>query len=533
MPLRPYQQEQMDGARRVLATNRSVLLQAPTGSGKTVQFANITARTTKNGHRTWIIVPRNELLRQSSGHLAKYKVPHGLIAAGTSESRAYKVHIVSKDTLIRRYDKIKNWPDLLIIDEAHLYLDRQIEIASHLPECSKIIGVTATPERLDGRGLSTASGGIYDEIVLGPTIAELIEGGYLSDMRYFCPPMLADIKELHRKGTEYNPDELEALLQRRKIYGGAIDHYKEHAHKKPALVFCRSVKAAAETAQRFRDAGYAFEHIEGQMSRKKQASLIDGMRTGQIQGLSSCDLATYGIDIPRLECIIMLRPTLSRTLYFQMIGRGLRPYPGKKHCTILDHVGNFAEHSNGQSGSLAECFNIDWQFHGREKRTGGVGVSASTLHLCDVCFLYFEGDTCPNCGGIRKAKKRDDIQEIDGRLVEVKGPIEFKSRPRGEQREIVDRINELIMACQLQPDGGGLYKMDESAVSELLMIAESLGHDAMWVYHRVSADMLAINFPLLHAIAKVKGYKPGWAHYQGKELRKRNKGVDKIMEAMR
>jgi len=527
MPLRPYQQDQVDGARRVLSDNRSVLLQAPTGSGKTVQFSDITARTTKNGHRTWIVVPRNELIRQSSDHLAKYKVPHGLISAGTKESRAYKVHVVSKDTLIRRVkaDKIKNWPDLLIVDEAHLNLDFWIWLLDYLPETTKILGYTATPERLDGRGLSTKTGGIYDEIVYGPTIAELIEMDYLSNMRYFCPPMLEDIKELHRRGTEYNPDELEALLQRRKIYGGAIDHYREHAHKKPALVFCRSVKAAAETATRFRDAGYAFEHIEGQMSRKKQAALIDGMRSGRIQGLSSCELATYGIDIPRLECIIMLRPTMSRTLYFQMIGRGLRPYFGKADCVILDHVGNLQEH-----GHPLEPY--EWQFHGREKRTGGEGVSASTLHLCDVCFLYFEGDSCPNCGGQRKVKKRTDIEEVDGRLIEVKGPVEFKSRPPEEQRGITDRINQLITACELKPDGTGLYKIDESAVSELLTIAESLGHDAMWVYHRVSAEMLAVNWPMLYAIAKVKGYKKGWPWYQAKELEKRNKGVDKIARLM-
>ncbi len=528
MPLRPYQQEQVDGARLVLARNRSVLLQAPTGSGKTVLFSDITHRTTANGHRTWIVVPRNELLRQSSDHLAKYKVPHGMIAAGQNESRAYKVHVVSKDTLIRRVKagKIKNWPDLIIVDEAHLNLDFWVNLQDHMREHCKIIGVTATPERLDGRGLSTASGGIYDDIVYGPTIAELIEMDYLSDMRYFCPPMLADIKELHRRGTEYNPDELEALLLRRKIYGGAIDHYREHAHKKPALVFCRSVKAAAETAQRFRDAGYKFEHIEGKMSRKKQAALIDGMRTGRIQGLTSCELATYGIDIPRLECIIMLRPTMSRTLYFQMIGRGLRPSPGKRDCVILDHVGNLQEH-----GHPLEPY--EWQFHGREKRTGGEGVSVSTLHLCDVCFLYFQGDECPNCGGVRKAKKRQDIEEVDGRLVEVKGPVELKKRPREEQREIIDRINELIVACELKPDGKGLYKIDESAVSELLMIAESLGHDVMWVYHRVSCDMLAVNWPMLYAIAKVKGYKHGWPYVQAKKLEKRNKGVENIMEGLR
>jgi superfamily II DNA or RNA helicase len=522
MPLRDYQRDQVNGARRVLSKKRSVLLQLATGGGKTHEFSDITSRTTANGHRTWIIVPRNELLKQASDHLAKYKVPHGLIAAGTNESRAYKVHIVSKDTLIRRYDRVKNWPDLLIMDEAHLYLDRQIEIASHLPERSKIIGVTATPERLDGRGLSTESGGLYDDIVYGPTIAELIEMNHLSGMRYFCPPGAEEIKELHRKGTEYNQNEVEALLQRRKIYGSTIEHYKEYAHNKPALVFCRSVKAAAETAQRFNDAGYVFENIDGKMSYQKRKGLIDALRIGKIQGLTSCELITYGLDVPRVECIIMLRPTLSRTLFFQMIGRGLRPSPGKAACVILDHVGNLQEH-----GHPLESY--EWQFHGREKRTGGAGVSRSTLRLCDKCFMYYDGDVCPNCGGVRKKKKQSDIEEVDGRLVEIKGPIELKKRPVKEQKEITERIDQLAAACRLKEDGQGLYKINLDSVSELLMIAESLGYDALWVYHRVSDGMLAINHPLLHAIAKIKGFKPGWCYHQAEELKKRNVGVNAMI----
>ena len=525
MTLRPYQREQVNEAREVLSRARSVLLQAPTGSGKTVQFADITMRTTANGHRTWIIVPRNELLKQASDHLGKHKVPHGIISAKSSESRAYKVHVVSKDTLLRRVKagKIKNYPDLMIVDEAHLNLDFYIWLRDELPDHTKIIGYTATPERLDGRGLSSASGGLYDEIIYGPSIAELIEMDYLSDMRYFCPPGAEEIKELHRRGTEYNQDELDALLQRRKIYGGAIQHYREHADGKPALVFCRSVKAASETAQRFNDAGYRFENIDGQMSYNRRKELIDGLRDGRIQGLTSCELITYGLDVPRVECIIMLRPTLSRTLYFQMIGRGLRPSPGKDACTILDHVGNLQEH-----GHPLETY--DWQFHGRDKRTGNKGVSASTLRLCGKCFMYYREDECPNCGSKRVKKKRDDIEEVDGRLVEVKGPVELKKRPPEEQREIQDNIGRLIEACQLQPDGAdGLFKIDESAVSELLVIAESLGYDAKWVYHRCTTGM-AVNYPLLHAIAKVKDYKPGWAYWQGKELKGRNAGVEKMMD---
>jgi hypothetical protein len=121
------------------------------------------------------------------------------------------------------------------------------------------------------------------------------------------------------------------------------------------------------------------------------------------------------------------------------------------------------------------------------------------------------------------------MEEIDGRLVETKSPVDFKSMTTEDKRSQEDRINALIEACQLKPDGEGFYIIDDSAVSELLMIAESFGHDPMWVYHRANKNLHAVNTPLLHAIARVKGYAPGWAWHKKKELRKRNSGIEKIV----
>ena len=529
MQLRPYQNRGIDGMRSALARLQSVMYQLATGGGKTAVISQIVFTAISRKYRCWFIVPRNELVRQASDHFFHWKIPHGMITAKYAESRAYLVHIVSKDTLIRRYDKIKNWPDLLIFDEAHLYIDRQIEIASHVSKKCKIIGLTATPERLDGRGLKRCpiakfapdvKNGLYDSIVYGPTLKELIELGFLAPPKYFSPPIFG-LEDIHRKGTEYDAAELAKLFKKRAIYGKAINHYRQYADKKACLVFCRSVAASEETAQQFRDAGYRFENIDGRMGYNKRKALIDGLKDGTLQGLTSCELVTYGLDVPRIECIIMLRPTLSRTLFFQMIGRGLRPYPGKEFCIILDHVGNFSEHATGDGGSLAERFSVFWHFDGSEKRKKQKGVAAATLKLCPVCFLYYEGETCPNCGAGRDVKKQPKMEEIDGKLIEITGPVPLNDRDPEEKRDFIDRINGLIDEYNTAAAEG---KILPGPVGELLKIAQDLGYSVMWVYHKLNGEnKQAVNVPLLHEISRNKGYKPGWAYFKKKELQGHNR----------
>ncbi len=506
MALRPYQDGLITDVRAEISRNPNVMMQLATGAGKTRIFSEMTRLATEKKNKVWIVVPRNELLRQTSAQLSAIGVPHGMISAKSKESRAFGTHVVSKDTLLRRVKagKIKTWPRLIIVDEAHLSIDQQLFIRENAPAGTRFIGVTATPERLDGRGLNE----LYDSIVYGPTLKDLIELRYLCQMKYYAIPGYdgSALKSKDFAGTEVKADVLDAILKARQVYGNAISHYRKHADGKPCIVFCRSVKIAEETAQRFRDAGYRFESIDGNMTDRTREALIDGVKQGRLQGLTSCELITYGLDVPRVECIIMLRPTLSRALFCQMIGRGLRPSPGKESCVILDHVGNLLEHGHPLANDI-------WNFEGKEKRKRKKEDDPASLNLCPKCFYYFEGANCPECGTARGLSPQQSEIEVDGSLVEVEHPVKLYDRPPEERREFQDKIGELIEQARQNLTGG--------AIGELLQISADLGRKPMWVYWKLSEGMMAVNVPLLHELRRLKEYKPGWVRYQTQEIESR------------
>lgn len=510
MSLRPYQNSLYQKVRVLIAKFDAVMCQLSTGGGKTWIFSVMVANALSKNNPVWIVVPRNELLSQASEQLRDIKVAHGVMNAKNNESRAFKVHVVSKDTLLRRIKagKIKNWPKVIIFDEAHLALDQQLFVKESSPEGTKFIGFTATPELLNGRGLSVKAGGMYDEIAYGPTYREMVGMGYLADVRYFSIPgiMASDFTSKDYSGTEIKRDVLEQILKKRQIYGNVIAEYRDKAHEKSCIVFCRSVKAAEETAQRFRDAGYRFESIDGKMADKQRKALIDGLKTGRIHGLTSCELICYGLNVQRVECIIKLRFTMSKALNSQMDGRGSRIYPGKEYCIILDPVGCLSEH-----GHPLEDY--EWKFHGTDRRKKQKGVSVASLKICSECFLYFEGSKCPHCGTERGAKPEKKYQEIDGRLIEIKGPVAFFDREASERRQIQEKVDGLIAKLKIE--------MSDSGLAELLKQAEERGWNAMKIYWELSAGMMAVNVPLLHAIQRLRGYKSGWVWMQTKTIEKR------------
>jgi superfamily II DNA or RNA helicase len=514
MALRPYQQKAIEDLREKFSEGkRRILYQLSTGGGKTHIFTEITRLAYEKNLRVWVLTPRKKLLRQSSNTLTKAKIPHGRINADCKESRAFRVHAVSQPTLMRRIsaNKIKNYPDIIVIDECHLSMNQQIKIKKSAPEGTYIVGVTGTPAETTGRGLHHPD--LYEDIILGPKHSELVAKDYLAPFKYFCPPF--DFK-VNKKGDDYDPNTIEEILESRKIYGKVISHYRQLAVGKKTLIFCPSIKNSEETAQRFRDSGFKFEAINGTMPEKKIESIIAALESGVIDGISSCDLVTFGVDIVSLECIILLRKTMSITKFFQMIGRGTRPMDHKPYCIILDHTGNFREHANGEGETLSERFDVDWEAHfygtGTNKKPKGEVVAS--LKLCQKCFMYYPGTgSCPHCGTGREAKKIK-YEEIDGRLIEIKGPIKLNEREPEERREIQDTIGAIKDRVQ----AGSILDQD---VKKMLDIAKDIGRNFMWVYWTLSEGMSVVNIPVLHSIRRCAGYKHGWVYMQTKSIENR------------
>lgn len=515
--LRPYQKDIIEALRVEYRTHNKVFLQLATGGGKTVIISQITKTMFSKNMRIWFIVPRNELLQQAQSHFYRWDIPHSTISAGRQESRAFKVHIISKDTLIRRIKsgKIKNWPDFCIFDEGHVAIDQQKLIMNNAPEGTKFLAVSGTPERTDGRGLSD----LYQSIVYGPDYKELIETGYLSEFRYFCPP-IEGLEKLHIKGSDYDAKELEAFFKRRAIYGKAISHYKQYANKEPCIVFCRNIKLAEETAHNFRQAGFNFESIDGTMAKGRRKEILQALESGIIDGITSVDLVIYGLDIPRINCIIMLRPTISRAVFFQMIGRALRPVKGKT-AIVLDHVGNFHEHVDRDridaTGNIYDGFCVEWNFFGKEKRKRRK-KKIDDLIFCKTCYMYFTGKYCPTCGPVAGKRRPKSMKEIEGELQEQVGPVPISDRPYEEKKEFHDRIST---AKQTYYDSVTNGKIDYSAIQEMVDIQESCGYAIMWIYHQLNNLEKMANVPLLYAIAKVKNYKKGWVYMKRKEIQEK------------
>jgi len=453
----------------------------PTGGGKSVIFSQITKGAFDKEFRVWIIVPRDELLRQSTTHLLRHSVPHGVINAASSESPDHLIHLVSKNTLERRYDKIINWPKLIIIDEGHLNYKFQIELKNRIPESTYIIAMSATPERMSGESLSD----IYTDIIYGSSIKSLISQEYLTKIKYFSPP-LEGIEKLHKKGSDVDAKELKDLFKEKFVYGKAIDHYKQLSPGKSCMVFCRSVEASKETADQFNSRGYNFKSIDGKMNYKQRKIILGELETGAIQGVCSCEILVYGIDIPRIEVIIMLRPTFSRTYFMQMIGRGLRPYEGKEYCLILDHVNNVLKHGHPLD-------KYTWNFYGKEGKKSGSGAVLQ-VSVCPKCSGVWPGlpKTCPDCGynlqeDRDRAEGRKPPKEIEGILREV--------MPGDTAPEVIQEMTQQALSLQSMTPG----KRQKAMMSNL--------------YRYGNSDRS-------RGLAAAVGYKKEWVNFMSRRLRK-------------
>jgi superfamily II DNA or RNA helicase len=401
MNLRPYQQQLITDIRlQYQLGHRKVLMVLPTGGGKTCIFSHIAQSAAKKGNRVLIAVHRQELLDQASRSLP---MPHGVIAANRAMDLSAAVQVASVQTLARRLHRLpRDFFQLVIIDEAHhSNAGTWAKTLEHFHQ-AHVLGVTATPIRLDGRGL----GEHYQSMVEGPSAAWLTDNGYLAPARVLAPPGF-DATGLRKRMGDFDTREAEHRIGT--IMGDCLSHYRKHLDGQTAIAFCCSVPHAEAVAALFQCNGISAASIDGSMTGEQRRDLLQALGTGRIRVLTSCSLIGEGVDVPSVGGCIMLRPTASVALHLQMIGRCLRPQPGKR-AVVLDHVGNTL-----RLGHHLEP--RDWTLDGIPKRDR---EQAPSVKVCPVCFaaMASQAKQCGECGHTFAAEVRK-LQQVEGELVEV------------------------------------------------------------------------------------------------------------------
>jgi superfamily II DNA or RNA helicase len=439
--LRPYQERDVGELRQRFGRGvRRVCYQAPTGSGKTVLFAYIVAGAMARGNKVVIIGHRDEIVRQISEALSELGVAHGIIAAGYDETPA-PVQIANIATLVRRLDRSEA-PDLIVFDECHhAVAGMWRKILARWPG-AKVLGVTATPERLDGKGLAD----VFDELVIGPTVSELITAKYLSPFTTFAPARSPDLSGIKTRAGDFAVDQLGEAMSKGIVIDGAVDEYVRICPGVPAIVFCVDIAHSELVAERFAARGFRAAHVDGNTNADERRDLIAALGTGKIQVLCNCGLISEGLDVPSVVAVILLRPTKSLALYLQQVGRALRPAPGKAKALILDHSGNTFRFGMVDAPRT-------WSLEDRPKKDG-----APPLCRCKQCgalnpiaALY-----CENCGAqLREPPSRREIHI--GRLVEL------------------DRLTAMSYRQALHWAG--------NSVDRLRLVAQARGYHRGWIRH--------------------------------------------------
>lgn len=461
MQLRPYQQKaHTEIIGQWAAGSDNVLAVLPTGAGKTVLFAEILRQ---HVGCSIAIAHRQELVEQISLALARNAIRHRIIGPRSVVKSCVEIHIretgtsffdpsapcgvAGVDTLIRRAEDpaVVQWlknVTLWVQDEAHhVQQANKWGKAVELIPRSKGLGVTATPIRADGCGLSRETDGLFDAMVLGPTMRELINAGYLTEYRILAPPSDIELAQVKLSNTtgDFNANQLRDAVRTSSITGDIVGHYLKHAPGLLGITFATDVETATTIAEGFNAAGVPAEVVSAKTPAAERAEILDRFKRRELLNLVNVDLFGEGFDLPAIEVVSMGRPTQSFSLFVQQFGRALRLMEGKSRALIIDHVGNVLRHG------LPDAARV-WTMDRAEKRGASTKVDDSIpVTSCLECLAVYERiyKSCPECGHTNEPAARTGPQHVDGDLAEL--DAETLAAMRGDV-EKVDRTDEEVQA---------------------------------------------------------------------------------------
>ncbi len=392
LELYDYQDQAIIDLRRAYSSgSRAPLLVLPTGGGKTVCFTYMAQQASGKGLSVLLLAHRKELVNQISTALKLWNVPHGIISPSHPATQ-HPVQVAMAQTLAKRVKLDRSGRfmfDLVIIDEAH-HATKDSTWGAILEHNAgaKLLGVSATPCRLDGKGLGITSDGFFDNIVIGPSAAELVEMGRLCAPVVYAPDRMVDLSGVKKRGGDFVAGQLAKAVDKQAITGDAVTHYRRYCDRQAAIAFTVTVEHAEHVVDEYKQEGYQAAVLTGATPDKERAQMIRDLGNGGLHVLASCNVVSEGTDIPAVAAAILLRPTASYALAMQQIGRALRTMPGKDKAIILDHAGNTLRHG-------LPTDEVGWSLNGMQ-RSGKVKLKTCTCKA----IIPWSAKKCPGCGKV-------------------------------------------------------------------------------------------------------------------------------------
>lgn len=339
--LKDYQEEAIEVIRKTFEEWDRQYVCMPTGSGKTITFLSYAKQFHK---KILVIVPSCQLLDQVYETALKFYDKENISRRGNSYlENITDFHICTIQSARGNYldDLFMNIFDLIIIDEAHhsqsaSYLRLIKRLAPHYSKETCLLGVTATPDRADGQLLKEILG--INSFSLD--VMTMIQNKQLSEIEGFSVKTKIDLSHVETKNGDFSLNQLFTKLCTKNRNEMIIDLYKKEMKDRKTIIFCINIAHSKIINQLLNEKGFSSCHIDGTMSKDQKTSILSGFRNGEFSILCNCQILTEGFDEPSINGIILARPTRSRSLFIQMVGRGLRLFPGKENCKIIDIVDN-------------------------------------------------------------------------------------------------------------------------------------------------------------------------------------------------
>lgn len=493
--LRPYQSEiksEIYQAWNAGAVN--VLAVLPTGAGKTVTFSDII-----HDHQgaSCAIAHRQELVSQISLALARDRVRHRIIGPKNVVKLCVNIHmaevgasyydpsapcaVAGVDTLVRRGDELANWLQsvtLCVQDEAHHVLEsNKWGTAFKMFPNARGLGVTATPLRADGKGLGRHADGLFDVMVEGPGMRDLISMGYLTDYRVFAPPSDIDLSAVNVSQTtgDYSPQKLKVAVRKSHVIGDVVKHYLKIAPGKLGVTFATDVETATDIAAQFNAAGVPAAVVSAKTPDAERIALLRRFKNRELLQLVNVDLFGEGFDLPAIEVVSMARPTQSYALFIQQFGRALRLLDGKEYAIIIDHVRNVERH--GLPDARRE-----WTLDRREKRSKSTKSDSIPVKTClnETCLAVYERiySACPFCGHVTPPAARNAPEFVDGDLCELDPATLAQMRGEIDRVDMDKELYREELAAKHTPKIGQLAHVKRHAERQDAQAA--LRHSIAW-----------------------------------------------------